>query len=743
MLQALPEGRFDYTYTDVSAGFFAAAEERFGESVRSIEYRVLDIEADPAQQGFDVHAYDLVIAANVLHATRDLGEALGHCRRLLAPSGVLVALEGLQGQGWLDLTFGLLEGWWRFADRYRTDHALAGEQVWREALEDTGFGEVAVLGAARESGLAEQGLLLARGPAEVPEEPGLWVLAASGVAEAVELAAGLAARNQAVVVAGADRSGNDPAEKAGAVTSYVNPERREAWAALLDGLPGEVPLRGVVHLEGLGGQGSAASTQHMAEDARRAGASALALVQGLADAGAAPAAGTWFVTRGAQVVDREPGELLAGSVLWGLGRTVGLEAAQLRPRLIDLEAGQPGLPVGLVDELLHPDRETQVAYRDGRRALRLVAGSGGAARMRLPEEPGWRLAPGEVGALEGVRVEPAPLRAPGPGEVRVAVEAAGLNFHDVLVAMGVVDAGSPLGTEACGRVVATGPEVEGIRTGDRVAGFALGAFGPEVMTQAQLVAKAPERLSAAELATVPAAFVTASLAFEMAGLGAGDTVLVHAAAGGVGQASIQLARQAGADVIATASKPKQAYLRSLGVDRVFDSRRTEFAEQVLKATGGAGVSVVLNSLTGPGFIEASLACLARNGRFVEIGKRDIWTAEEMAAARPDVDYRVVAVDALAPQEPARAGKILRSVLERIEAGDLELISHTAWTLAELGSAMDFMRSGRHTGKIVLNVPALATGRLRADRTYLVTGGLGGSARWSQAGSLTAGRRRLS
>ena len=131
VLPELPEGRFDYTYTDISAGFFAEAESRFGDADGAIEYRVLDVEKDPVEQGFDHHGYDLLIASNVLHATRYLEETLDHCRELLAPSGQLMALENLAGQDWLDLTFGQLDGWWRFADDFRPRYALAGPEVWR------------------------------------------------------------------------------------------------------------------------------------------------------------------------------------------------------------------------------------------------------------------------------------------------------------------------------------------------------------------------------------------------------------------------------------------------------------------------------------------------------------------------------------------------------------------------------------------------------------------------------------
>ncbi|MDE0159969.1 MAG: beta-ketoacyl synthase N-terminal-like domain-containing protein [Candidatus Dadabacteria bacterium] len=173
ILPELPEGRFDYMYTDISAGFFAEAEARFGGEEASIDYRMLDIEKDPVEQGFDSHGYDLVIASNVLHATRYLDETLAHCRRLLAPSGQMVALENLRGMGWMDLTFGPLDGWWRFADAYRPQHALVEPAVWRRVLADVGFEEIEVLGLEESdsTGMPDKGVIVARGPAEVTEKP--------------------------------------------------------------------------------------------------------------------------------------------------------------------------------------------------------------------------------------------------------------------------------------------------------------------------------------------------------------------------------------------------------------------------------------------------------------------------------------------------------------------------------------------------------------------------------------------
>ncbi len=729
ILPELAAGQFDYMYTDISAGFFAEAESRFGGAEASIDYRVLDIEKDPVEQGFDPHAYDMVIAANVLHATRHLDETLAHCRALLAPSGLLVALENQRGRGWMDLIFGQLDGWWRFADRYRADHALAGPDVWRQALADTGFTESEVLGVDRSAaaGLPDRGVIVAQAPAEIALPEGVWILAADRGGTAAALAAQLAAQNQRVVLAGDDphATGAAAESEAGIVAASVEMERRESWASLVENLPPDVPFAGAVHLVAQDGHGPEATTADMAADAKRAAASALALVQGIADADAAPEKGLWFVTRGAQVLERERAGQLAGAALWGLGRVVAREAPQLQSRMLDLdpEAAEP--QAVLADELLFPDSENHIAHRRGRRqAARLVRAGSGANSLALPEEADWVLAPDEGGAIETLRVQRQPARALERGEVRVAVEACGLNFLDVFRAMGLVEEGL-LGEEFCGRIVETGSDVATVTVGDRVAGFAFGTFGPEVVTREELVALAPPDVSATALATIPSVFVTCVLSYELAGLKAGDRVLIHAGAGGVGLAAIQLAQAAGAEVFATASAPKQAYLRSLGVDHVFDSRSTAFGQDILAATGGAGVDVVLNSLTGEGFIEASLACLADGGRFVELARRDILSEDEMAALRPDVAYSILDLYTLKQHDPARPGAALRDVLARIEAGELAPLRHTTWPLAETSTAMGFMRAARHIGKIVLTTPPFRTGRLRQDGTYLVTGGLGG------------------
>ena len=729
VLPKLPEGRFDYMYTDISAGFFAEAEERFGDAGGCIEYRPLDIEKDPVDQGFDAHGYDLLLASNVLHATRYLEETLGHCRQLLAPSGQLIALENLSGLGWMDLTFGQLDGWWRFADDYRPHHALASPAVWRRALGDAGFEEVEVLGVDESDSARtpDKGVIVARGPAEATEARGVWVLAADRDGVAAKLATDLAARNQTILLVDGESSGNGRPRTPGpgVFETALDMRRRESWRSLIDSLPRDVPFNGMVHLAALDGHGAEATPEEIAADVRHAGASALAMVQGVGDSDLTPVKGIWFVTRGAQVLERELGGELAGAALWGFGKGVAREAAHLQPRMIDLDPGDRAAEPDLVNELMYPDPENHIVYRWGRRQVaRLVRAESEAERLALPQEPGWVLAPDPSGVFDQPYVQPLPAHSLEPREVCVSVEAAGLNFWDVFRSLGFIEEGR-LGREMCGYVRDVGSDVSTVSAGDHVVGLGFGAFSPEMVTHEELVAPAPAGFSVTGLATVPSAFVSAALSFELSGLKAGERVLIHAGAGGVGLAAIQWVQAAGAEVFATASARKRAYLKSLGVEHVFDSRQTAFGKEILDATGGEGVDVVLNSLTGEGFIDASLSCLRHGGRFVEMARRDILSEDEMAAVRPDVPYSILELDVLKKTDPAWVGRVLRRVMERLAAGELEPIVHSRWPLAEAGAALTFMRSARHVGKIVVTTPPLMGNRLRSDRTYLVAGGLGG------------------
>ncbi len=721
VFEELCEKNLEYMYTDISAGFFFAAEQRFSDSGLNIEYLALDVEHDPIAQGFKHGHYDIVIAANVLHATIDLCATLSNCRELLAPGGFLVALESLKGRSWQDMTFGFLDGWWRYNDSYRGNHALASPDIWRSALKDAGYVDSIVFGGetiSEESGPLGSGTVVAQAPKDATLRSGTWIIEPDSGDVAIQLQDTLESLDQKVLITRSEESAE--------LVPIGWPLESIGHNDLLESLESlESPLRGVIHLASLDGHNTEATVEELANDIKHSTGSALGLTKVLMEAGISPTNGVWFVTSGAQVLEIEQSGVLSGSTLWGFGKVVGLEAPFLTPRVVDMEPSNFRIDE-LMHDLLSPTEENHIAYRRSTRyAARLVAASESSSQFELPPEPNWIVAAGEEGTLSDVGTTLLQTTSLEPRHVRVQVEAAGLNFSDVLVALGAQVPNASLGLEFSGYISETGDEVQEFAVGQRVFGMGFGTFGPQITTHADLVAHAPDRLTFPELATIPIAFATAIVGFELADLKKGDRVLVHSAAGGVGLAAIQLVRSAGAEVFATASQPKQAYLRSIGIDHIFDSRTTDFSEEILKATNGQGVDIVLNSLTSEGFIAASLACLGENGRFIEIGRLNIFTPEEMSTARPDVDYHIVSLDELKRDEPEYVGRVFRPLVDEFGKGTLNPIRHSKWPIVEVGEALQFMGSARHIGKLVLTMSPLARGRLRSDRTYLVTGGMGG------------------
>ena len=353
VLPLLPAEACDYAFTDVSAGFFAAAEARFAD-YPFLACRPLDIERDPLAQGYAAGGYDLIVASNVLHATCDLVAALGHCRTLLAPGGALLLVEEMQRRGWADLTFGMLDGWWRFTDRaLRPEHALLDPAGWERALDAAGYGEARVL---HPDDARVQGLVLARAP--VDASPGQWLLAGGG-ARGAALAQALRDHGQQVIEVAADAA---PARLARLAPAPVLRGVVHLAALEDDGIPGEIDTAGL-----------AARTEAVA-------GSALALAQALLARGEAPADGLWLVSAGAQSVAGEPAgpgaSSMAGSVLWGMARSLSREHPELQVRRIDLEA--------------EPDAEAADAGAD---AAALLAGSWrpiARTRSRAGAGAGWR-----------------------------------------------------------------------------------------------------------------------------------------------------------------------------------------------------------------------------------------------------------------------------------------------------------------------------------------------------------------
>jgi len=731
-----------YLFTDVSPAFVHAAAQRFSEG-RGFAAQTLDIEKAPGAQGLAGRQFDLVVAANVLHATADLAVTLGHVRELTAPGGMLMLLEVTAPQRWIDITFGLTAGWWKFADAdLRGDYPLIPAEQWLRLLEAHGFSDAAALPASRSgavsASLGREAIVLARRTTAQtlrPADREDWLI----IADAGGLGDQIAARLGAMGLR-SRTAGHAKTDSTGAGTDA--PATRDDFDGLLAEMGREntgYARRGnpakVLYLRSLDGPGRSGA-QEEDDPLKRAAARVapvLGLLQALADLPAGPPQ-LILVTRAAQAVGgREPVDP-AATLLWGLLRGAMLEHPELRCKLIDIaaDAGQDCVSA-LLDECLAQDAENQVALRaSGAFVPRLApmrAEVGGDAQAEAPGAQ--RLAIAQRGMLENLCWEALEPPATGPGQVKIAVQASGLNFRDVLNALGMYAGGAvPLGGECAGVVTAVGAGVDTLQPGDRVAAIAAHGFSSEVVTPALLAARIPAALELERAAGLPIAYVTAAHSLEgLAGLRKGQRILIHAAAGGVGLAAVHLARLADAEIFATAGSPeKQGYLRELGVAHVMNSRSLEFAGQVLALTGGRGVDVVLNSLAGE-FIERSLAVTAQGGTFIELGRSGILSAGQVRDLRPDVTYHAVDLTGDMEHRPERIAAILGGILARIESGALPLLPCRVFSKSAVIDAFRFMSRAKHIGKIVVAWPRpvvqeSAKTLVRSDATYWITGGLG-------------------
>ncbi|MFJ8060993.1 type I polyketide synthase [Streptomyces sp. NPDC096142] len=322
----------------------------------------------------------------------------------------------------------------------------------------------------------------------------------------------------------------------------------------------------------------------------------------------------------------------------------------------------------------------------------------------------WRLDAGGKGTLESLRLVPCPeVEGPlGPHGVRVSMRAAGLNFRDVLITLGMVQGdGSALGLEGAGVVTEVGAEVTRVAPGDRVMGMFTGAFGPVALTDERLIARVPGDWTFIEAATVPVVFLTAYYALvDLGSVRPGQSVLVHAATGGVGSAAVQLARHLGAEVYGTASPGKWEALREAGVpqERIASSRDLDFVERFLDVSGGRGMDAVLNSLVGE-FVDASMRLLPRGGPFLEMGKRDVRDAAQVAAEHADVLYRVFDLVEAGEQ---RVAEMLDALLELFDSGALRPLPVASWDVRQAQGAFLHLSQARHVGKVVLTLPGADT-----------------------------------
>ena len=471
----------------------------------------------------------------------------------------------------------------------------------------------------------------------------------------------------------------------------------------------------------------------------------------------------FVVTHAAQSVVGDDVPNVEQGGLRGLLRVIGSEYPHMRTAQVDVDDAID--TEQLARQLLSGSDEDETAWRNGdwytarmlpsplRPDERLIVTADNASDgMRLQIRT-----PGDLETLELVACERV---TPGPGQIEVAVVVSSINFADVLVAMGLfpaIEGALPeLGMDFAGTVTAIGPDITDHRVGDRVGGFsANGCWGTFVTCDANLAVAIPPTMTDHQAVAVATATATAWYGLhDQAHIASGDRVLIHSATGGVGQAAIGVARAAGAEIFATAgSEERRQMLRHMGIEHVYDSRSVDFADQIRRDTDGYGVDIVLNSLTGSAQ-SAGLELLAIGGRFVEIGKRDVYgnTRLGLFPFRRNLTFHYIDLALMSLSHPRRVGELLRTVYQLVADGDLPSADHTDYPLGDAAAAIRVMSAAQHTGKLLLDVPRTGHSSVvvppeqarvfRRDGSYLVSGGLGGPGLFLAEKMAVAGCRRI-
>ncbi|HEX8650761.1 MAG TPA: amino acid adenylation domain-containing protein [Pyrinomonadaceae bacterium] len=531
----------------------------------------------------------------------------------------------------------------------------------------------------------------------------------------------------------------------------VNAARPEEFERLVASLlsPSEPPLRAVVHLWSLEAVRPEDTSLDSLEVAQELGCgSALHLVQALVKTGWHEMPRLWLVTRGAQAWGEKTASVsIAQSPLWGLGRVIAHEHPELRCSLVDLDMEAAAVDVAaLCDEVRHEGREDQIAFRQAQRYVpRLVPSVAGAelsdtdtteSRLSVPADHPFRLEIGSVGSLSAITLQPAIRQEPGPGEVEIEVYAAGLNFRDVMKVLGIYPGVTreslTLGDECAGKIIRVGKDVTDFQVGDEVMAAATGCFSSHVVVASHYVMHKPAQLSYEEAAGIIVAFTTAYYALHHLGrISAGERVLIHAAAGGTGMAAAQLAKAAGAEIFATSgSREKRAFLESVGIRHVMDYE--SFPEEVMRRTGGQGVDIVLNSLSGQA-IPRSLSVLGIYGRFMEIGRTDLYQNMQLGLYPflNNLSYFAINVDQLRVERPALVRSLIQPVLQYLEDGIIDPLPIRVFPITDAIGAFRYLAQRKNIGKAIISLPASGGAAssevetiFRSERTYLITGGLG-------------------
>ncbi|KAL8839294.1 MAG: hypothetical protein Q9170_001811 [Blastenia crenularia] len=734
VLKALPSesGQFrcsSYHFTDISAGFFEKARQKFATWKEYLDFKTLNVENDPEGQGFETEGYDLIVAANVLHATAKMETTMKHVHKLLRPGGKLVLVEvtnpdHLTGP----LIFGLLPGWWMGVAEGRKDSPLLSESGWDGLFQRTGFTGLEIcLRDVKDVKKYSLSMMVTtkreEAPVNLPNEINLIHVSQSGLPLAQSIASKL-----------------QPCPR---IMSIDTVAPSETFYVLID--DAKKPILPTLREEQL-----------------KAFQRLFAVAKGLV-----------WITFGGLISCENPE---AGAVL-GFMRTMRIEFGSTRLVTLDLplpdSRSTPTAVAKASSFLAECFKETdgsfldlEYAERDGTLMIpRLIKDEAANVSVKgEPETPKAELQPlwqkdrplslemHDLGLLDSFQFV-SDLRVQDnlkSDEVEIEIQSSALNFHDLMVATGQLADLNGFGLECSGVITKVGREVKDFRKGQRVCALANACFGTHTRTPQTLVCAIPESMGFEVAASIPSVFSTSYYSlFHATRLQPGETILIHSAAGGVGQACIKLASLIGATIFVTVGTPaKVEFLQKtykLPRSHILNSRDLSFAAKIMSLTSGKGVDVIVNSLAGDALRE-SWRCIAMFGRFIELGKKDAVQNAHlgMAPFERSASFIAVGFDLFGAYKSEIAGNAMREVIKLYAKGKLTPIEPiNTYDMSEIERAFRFMQSGTHMGKIVINakrecsvptVPKPLPGlRLREDASYLIVGGLTGigaaSAKW--------------
>ncbi|MCB5363039.1 SDR family NAD(P)-dependent oxidoreductase [Pusillimonas sp. CC-YST705] len=728
----------DYRYASCSTAITEQVQKQFAENKSPADAQLIE-GATPT----DAQRFDLALFHCEFDTLQNAQQALAYTLASLKPGGVLL-LFGAYPSQWADFVFGAQTSWWQEADGQLLSNQQSAE-FWQTQLQTLGLHCDALIdfnaqaGAGAYALLAHQSAQADEASAPAPRAILLLGDAEGASAEFAEVLQRhlLEAGHRCRLAQNIETTGLDTLLKA----------TRQQLGGLDD----------VVHLSGWGTPDAQLSAEALMQAQVKRCAMAAALVQSCERVGAD--ATLWLLTADATQALRhtaQAGTALAAlndAALWGYGRTLANEASNYRVRLVDLPAQQAvQLAPALTQEFNHPDAEDEVILEaEGARYVpRMLQVPRPATQdhTETQEHQAVRLGFEFPGQLRNLRWESYTAAAPGDDEIEVSIQATGLNFRDVMYTLGLLSdeaiengfAGPTLGLEFSGVVTRTGKNISDYQPGDPVVGFGPASFGDRAITQPSAISHIPQGFSFEAAATIPSTFFTVYYALHyLARLEEGEKILIHGAAGGVGIAAIQYAQSCGAEIYATAgSDEKRDFLRLMGVQHIYDSRSLSYADEILAATDGKGIDVVLNSLAGEA-INRNLRVLKPFGRFLELGKRDFYenTRIGLRPFRNNISYFGIDADQLMCERPELTQRLFAEMMALFKQGLLHPLPYSAFEANDVVDAFRYMQQARQIGKVVVTYRSgikhtqaapsrqAHTLSLPAQASYLVTGGLGG------------------